>query len=185
MIGKRIVKNWLIDRGEKMIHSFESYLVPNGKILDVGAGSCTHTKILQEKEFEVTPLDIRDYSIFETIHPILYDGKKIPFESKSFDTILFLTVLHHSKNFEELLKDAKRVAHRVIIIEDIYNGRLQKYFTFIMDSIVNLEFLRHPHSNQTDEEWRKIFKTLGFELEKSSTHHFWKFFTSALYILRS
>ena len=43
-------------------------------------------------------------------------------------------------------------------------SELEKYKTYIMDSIVNFEFKDHPHNNKTDIEWKNIFKQLNLKL---------------------
>jgi len=49
-----------------------------------------------------------------------------------------------------------------VIIEDIYGGLVGKYATFFFDNLFNLEFFGHPHSNKSDEEWKKCFKKIRF-----------------------
>jgi hypothetical protein len=73
-------------------------------------------------------------------------------------------VLHHAPNPEAVLQEAARVAKRVIITEDVYYNIVHKYATFFMDSLLNLEFIGHPHSNKTDAQWREVFQKAGLRL---------------------
>lgn len=92
-------------------------------------------------------------------------------------------MLHHTASPENLLKEARRVARKIIVMEDVYTTVWQKYATYIMDSLVNLEFKGHPHSNKNDTQWREVFQRLGFEIKSVSICPFWKLFLSATYIL--
>ena len=74
-------------------------------------------------------------------------------------------------------------ASRIIIMEDIYSNSLQKYLTFFVDSLVNLEFSDHPHSNKTDEEWRELFRKNGLKLVDAKYHRFLLFFRQVTYYL--
>lgn len=142
----------------------EKYLKREDKILDVGSGLCNTVELLKNKGYKIVPLDIINLSFVDGIKPIIYDGGKMPFGNDEFDIALIVLVLHHTKNPEDILKEAKRVAKKIIIVEEIYENIFRKYTTFIWDSVVNLEFLGHPHSNKTDVEWKKLFQKLKLEL---------------------
>ena len=75
-----------------------------------------------------------------------------------------MTVLHHTKDPDKIIFEALRVAKRVIIIEDIYNSKLEKYKTFLLDSIFNFEFFTHPHTNKTDSGWKEYFSNKNIKL---------------------
>lgn len=178
-------RNFRDKRALRVYGYFRKFLHKGDLILEIGAGSGDIIHLLKNDHFEVRGVDIQDLSLFSDIKPIVYDGKTIPFKDKSFDTILLITVLHHTKNPEAILKEARRVAKRVIVVEDIFTGQLQKYVTFVMDSVTNFEFIGHPHSNRDDSEWRETFKKMGFTILNSSSETFWKVFLAGIYILKS
>lgn len=141
------------------------HLLPDtGSILDIGSGRGVVTSVLRERGFAVTPLDVRNRSQEPALSPVVYDGTAIPFPDNAFDCALLLTVLHHTPDPDAVLREAVRVARRIIIIEDVYTNTLQKHTTFFTDSLFNLEFRGHPHSNRTDTEWRQTFERLGLTL---------------------
>lgn len=151
-------------RAESIVNDIK-YGIHGNKILDIGSGGCDVVKKLMENNFDVTPLDIKNKSFIKTIKPILYDGTHMPFEDNSFDTALLIFVMHHTKDPVELLKEAKRVSKkRLIVKEDIYRNKKEKIVTYISDSFVNLEFFGHPHSNKTDLEWKELFIKLDLNL---------------------
>ena len=145
---------------------FGSFLNKQGRILDVGCGSGVFTRSVIDKGYEVTAVDVVDKVKVEGVKPVIFDGKKLPFEDKSVDQVLFLAVLHHVEDFEGLLKEAGRVGRQVIVVEDVYENVWQRFWTQTWDSVLNKEFVGHPHNNRSDRQWRKIFKRLGFEVKK-------------------
>ena len=143
----------------------EEFLKREEIILDIGCGSCNIIEVLKERDFNVVALDIKNLSFIEEIKPILYNGKKMPFKDNTFDRSMILTVLHHTDQQKEVLKEAMRVTkNRIIVIEDIYTNKMNKCITQFVDSIINLEIKGHPHSNRTDSEWRLFFKSLGLKI---------------------
>jgi SAM-dependent methyltransferase len=135
-----------------------------GPFLDLGAGTCNTTELLRERGLEVTPVDVADLSFIEGITPVLYDGRVLPFDDDAFETALILTVLHHAREPDRVLAEARRVARRVIVIEDVVRGRLHTSATKAWDSLMNLEFAGHPHSNRSDAAWRRAFEAAGLRL---------------------
>jgi len=138
---------------------------------------------MQREGHNLTPLDVVDQTLSSEVEPLIYNGKKLPFDDNSFNTALILTVLHHTSNPKEILSEAKRVADKIIIVEDIYSNPIQKYLTFIVDSIVNMEFAGHPHSNKSDTEWKTTFNKLGLKLKATRYDRFLLFFRQATYYL--
>lgn len=171
-------------RAKDIYSRLKPYLKKGDKILDIGAGSCQIAEILTKRGFKTTLLDVKNLSSVSSINPIIYDGQYIPFKNNSFDVALLITVLHHTSNTEQVLSEAKRVSKRIIVIEDIYKTTFQKYLTFIMDSLANLEFINHPHSNKSDKEWKRLFKELGLKLVDTKKYLFWKWFISGIYYLK-
>lgn len=170
-------------RDRQSVELITPFLLNRNEILDIGSGFCRIARILRDKGYQVTPVDIQNLSIVEKIRPIICDGKKLPFTNNSFDTALLLTVLHHTADPEAILKEANRVSKEIIIIEDIYKNTGQKYFTFVMDSLINLEFFGHPHTNKSDVGWKKLFEGLNFNLKGSRYKTIWKGFLTAAYFL--
>jgi ubiquinone/menaquinone biosynthesis C-methylase UbiE len=141
-----------------------SHLDPTDRVLDVGAGNCILCQELGRLGYHVVPVDLQNLSFVDEIVPITYDGTTLPFGNDSFDVALVITVLHHAPDPDAILAEVMRVARRIIVIEEIYENRVEKYFTYAVDSLFNLEFFGHPHSNRTDSEWRKAFKKLRLDV---------------------
>lgn len=146
---------------ERKLEKIIPHLIPGSTILDIGSGNGLITKVLREKKYIVTPLDIQEGQYDDSVAPIVYGGKKMPFKDQSFDTGILLTILHHTTNQEEIIAEASRVCRQIIIMEDVYDNEFQKYYTFFFDSIVNLFYSPCPHTNRTDKNWRVLFKRYG------------------------
>jgi ubiquinone/menaquinone biosynthesis C-methylase UbiE len=153
-------------RAVDTIGHFKKYLRKGEPLLDMGTGMGNIAKHLQQQGYPTTPLDIDDLSFTPGLHPVVYDGHTMPFKNKQFDSALVLTVLHHipREQHKQILKESMRVANRLIIIKDIHSSTPHKYVTMFVDSLLNLEFRSHPHSNKTDAEWRAVFKRHGLKL---------------------
>ena len=167
----------------KKYQLIKSYLKNSEPIIDIGSGKCAITWLLRKNGYRVIPLDINDLSLAPNIQPIIYDGQTIPFPDNHFKQALLLTVLHHTPHPEQLIQEAARVAQEIIIIEDIYSSLIQKYLTYGMDSLMNFEFIGHPHNNKKEQEWQKIFKKLELEIiDCSKTRTFFYFQQICFYL---
>lgn len=181
-LKEQIFKIWLWDAKFK-IQRISEYLSKKDKILDVGTGPGSVCLLMKREGYNLTAVDVVDQTLSSEVEPLIYNGEKLPFDDNSFNTALILTVLHHTSNPKEILLEAKRVADKIIIVEDIYSNPIQKYLTFIVDSIVNMEFAGHPHSNKSDTEWKKTFARLGLKLTAARYDKFLLFFKQATYFL--
>lgn len=161
---KTVIQRLSEQRAKELIRRVEHYLSRDDRIIDVGSGTCSICKILRDMGYSVLPLDIYNFSFYGDIKPVVYDGKSMPFQNNRFDKALVITVLHHVNSPDSLLKEIKRISRKIVIIEDICVGKLHKMITFLFDSLLNLEFTKHPHSNRTDAEWKNSFAKLGLRL---------------------
>src|SRR4029434_4574577 len=98
------------------------YLNPADRVLDIGAGNCVLCQQLRLRGYNIIPLILRTSALFDGIVPIVYDGTKFPFDNDSFDVAMVITVLHEAQDPDAVLAELRRVARRVIIIEEIYEN---------------------------------------------------------------
>lgn len=159
------------------------HLTPNMKLLEVGSGPGSVLSVFSEAGYETTGIDITDTSYSDDLRPQLYDGTTLPYVDNSFDGALVLTVLHHTTDPDAVLKEAARVAKRVYVIEDIFTSPTHRRLTKIADSLTNLEFFGHPHSNRNDTGWRETFKRLGLTLHHTNQKPMAGYFLQALYVV--
>lgn len=175
---------WALRRAEVKRKRLLPFLTKGESVLEVGSGNGALVKLLSNEGMKLSALDIEDKSLFVDVNVRVYGGEKFPFSDKQFDVCQLITMLHHTTNAEELIREARRVSGRVIIMEDIYENPLQKYITWFTDSLVNWEFYGHPHTNRTDAEWKELFERNGFAVEKVEYYRFLLFFKQVTYVLK-
>jgi len=169
-------------RASDVLRKIEPYLYDSSTVLELGSGTCNVAELLRDKGFILTIVDVKDLSFVAGLRPIICDSKTLPFQDNSFDVATVLDVLHHAAKPETLVKEARRVAKRVIVMENISNFVLQRLLFAMVDSLLNMEFMR-PQNYRSDNEWQNLFRGLGFRLIHSDSAAFWLLFRSQTYVL--
>lgn len=160
-------------------------MIPEGaRVLDIGTGNGALANALLEAGINITTVDVVDNCRFEQVKPQIITGGALPFADQSFDVVLIITVLHHTKDQSEILTEAKRVGKELIVMEDVYNTRFQRFMTYLFDSLINLEFWGHPHSNRSDREWRQLFESKELDLSRAQHLRTLGYFDQIIYRLR-
>jgi SAM-dependent methyltransferase len=143
-------------------------LIPEGlRILDVGCGDGLLAHLITQKrpDLALTGIDVR---VRERSHiPVApFDGQAIPYSDASFDGVMFVDVLHHTQDPVILLREAARVAGKVIVIKDhTLNGLFAGPTLRLMDKIGNA---RHgvalPYNYWPRQKWLNTFEMLGWKV---------------------
>lgn len=184
-LKKIYFKKWGPKWVKNKISSVTELLNENDLILDVGSGNGLVAYTLMQLGYDVMLLDIAHQAFDPSVKPVIYDGKQIPFADKKFDVALVLSVLHHTQNPEALLKEVGRVAKRIIINEDIYDNKLQKYLTLFSDALINSGYAPCPRTNKNDQAWKSTFKDLKFRILNVKYMRVLFFFKQAIYHIAS
>lgn len=160
--------------------SFRPFLQGSNTVLDIGAGSCHIAKALAGQGFAVTAIDVVDHST--TDFPlILYDGKKLPYADKSFDVGLLIFVLHHAPDVGGLIREARRVCKRLIVVEDMPGNVLERALWKRWDYLLNHAHHKDiavAHEARTADEWQHLFAGRGLTIV--ATKRFRSFFSTLL-----
>ncbi len=142
-------------------------LPPDARLLDVGCGDAR----ISEGVARLRPdLDVHGLEVWkrpETAIPVeLFDGQRVPHADGSFDAVVFVDVLHHTRDPEVLLREAKRVARRCIVIKDHnLDGPLAGARLRFMDHFGNpSEGVDFPYNYWPRERWRNTFGALGLRV---------------------
>lgn len=182
ILGNLVFSLWMTDARRKARWIAPS-LRDGDRLLEIGSGPGSLIRALKSEGRAVIPVDIEDSAFSEELRPILFDGRRLPFPDDSFDVSLLLTTLHHADDPDALIREAMRVAPRLIIIEDVYRSALQRRLTLIADSLTNLSFAHHPHNNRDDDGWRATFSSLGLRLLRADFKPYVGAFLQVLYEL--
>lgn len=158
-------------RAEIVISRIKLYLKKSNNIIDIGCGSGYISAILKSQGFAVTPVDIADFHGPRLIKPVIYDGVKLPFPDKSFNTALLLMVLHHTPDPEIVFSEAARVANKIIIIETSYTSLVNRFVTIIADTLGNLRTKAFWKSYKSDTVWKTFFTKHDFKVIDSHKYH--------------
>ncbi len=182
LLGPLAFAGWKIDARRKL-RWMAPYIPAFARAIDIGSGPGSLLSVMRSAGYDIDGLDIRDSAYHHSLKAQIYDGVNMPYEDKSYDTALLSTMLHHTPNPDHILQEAARIACRLIIIEDVYDGPVTEWLTKRFDSLMNLEFRGHPHSNRRDKAWRETFAHMGLILTAAHIYPVAGIFRQAVYIL--
>ena len=144
----------------------EEFIERHSKILDLGCGSGIIGKEFQKYfKSELLGVDIKK-NLIKDIPFQLANGENLPFKEKSFDIVLLNFVLHHTKDPEQVLREAKRVGKKIIIFEDLPKGCLGRLFCLIHGESFAIFFqkTRNYGNFKSEREWEDIFEKLKLKV---------------------
>ncbi len=83
--------------------------VLHGRMLDFGCGRKPYRELFQVSEYIGVDIEISGHDNAESPVDVYYDGKVLPFEDESFDSLFSSEVLEHIFNPSEILPEIYRV----------------------------------------------------------------------------
>lgn len=90
------------------------------RVLDLGCGLGGYSKVLSERGFEVTALDVVPEYVERArelgVAAERYDGGTLPLDDDSVDTVFLFEVIEHLEEPAELLREARRVARQTVLL---------------------------------------------------------------------
>ena len=161
-------------RAEYFAGLFNPYLDPHSRVLDIGGGWGFYAAPLEKRGHTCTVLDVVKPG-YQKAPVVIYDpAHPMPFPDKSFDVSMLVTVLHHVADPVAVLREAKRVTRKtLIVVEDLYHHGLGRAWTILRDQIYNFEFFGHPCQFRKRQEWLDFFKAQGFEAVHDESVYTW------------
>ena len=157
----RFLLNSVIERTHRKMEVNAVSPFVGGKTLSVGCGDGSMESMINKGIVGVEILKYQNPKI-----PIkIYDGRRLPFEKNSFDTVLIAYVFHHTKNEEQivgLLKESIRIAkEKVVILEQVYKNQFQLDLLRFFDWITNKPFgVQTSFNFFTVSRWERVFRDL-------------------------
>ena len=155
----------------KVLSYYLSQLLPNDRSLsglDVGCANGEITKSIEDIRHNVKMAGVDVLLRLDSaIAVIKYDGKRLPFEDKSYDFTLLIDVLHHTDNPVGLMKECARVSREFILIKDhVCQSWYDRVRLCFMDWIGNRAYNIHlPYNYLSEQEWRKIYRICNVACE--------------------
>ena len=145
------------------------YLKGSKLVLDVGASEGRLASSIKNR----TNIDfIGVDTLVQPNGPLLvkkYNGKKLHFKDNSFDCVMLIDVLHHTKNPLSLIREAKRVTKKFIVIKDHYwNNSYDFTMLKMADWFGNSPYgVNLPYNYLNMHTWKAIFKEVHLSVVKS------------------
>lgn len=115
------IKKYLADyRDHWFLKHLAGWIGGNDLVLDLGAGnSCLGELLEMHCDCRAINLEVAKYQTRNSLPVVIYNGRDIPFKDNSFDVVLIMFVLHHAAEPAQVLKEAKRICRRsVVVFED-------------------------------------------------------------------
>ena len=167
-IAAHFGKSVIYSRYKVQLAKLLSALLPSVgplSILDVGAGDGLLGAFFQKyrPETNVTGIETFVRTANPPIPLLEYDGADLPFESASWDVVLFSNVLHHTANHEKLLMAAAGVSRRQILIKDhLYRSAIGRAKLAFLDLCGNYRFgVATTFHYLRPNQWQQLFARAG------------------------
>jgi SAM-dependent methyltransferase len=170
-----VLHNKLVfNRRVKVLADWFARLLPeSARVLDVGCGDGLISALLHQQRPDISVRGIDVLARNAPHIPVeMFDGQHFPFDDASFEVVLFSDVLHHTDDPMVLLREARRVAARHVLIKDHFrNGVMAKTRLRFMDWVGNARFgVALPYNYWTEQEWRSGWREAGLEPERLVTN---------------
>lgn len=174
-----------MSRANAILASFANEITPRARVLDIGAGKGLLAQALvQQLDARVTLVDVASYN--QSNLPLtICDSRALAFADASFDYAVLSFVLHHTCDPAAILREALRVAHTVIVIENDVRGKVRAALTRALDSYPALRYGTPPcYFTKSRDEWLTWFAQFPVDVrlvsEFSLEYGFFRNFTVVL-----
>jgi len=140
---------------------------PGSAVLDIGCGDGTIGNLLVEHGTEISIEGVEFAPRPQCgIRCRPFDGAKLPFPDWTFDVCLFVDVLHHTDDPTILLREARRVTRRFVLIKDHLSENWFDFKTLqFMDWVGNRPHgVRLPYNYLSRQEWEASFAKCGLSI---------------------
>src|SRR5688572_13310422 len=138
---------------------------PSANALDFGSGDGWFAQEVSATGIvrEVVCIDVmrRAHSFVE---PMLYDGRRLPFEDRSFEIVYAVDVLHHTPSPDATLRDVLRCCRGTFVLKDHnYHRPAHKLVLAALDELGNRRLgVPTVYEYQRNWEWLPIIEDEGF-----------------------
>ena len=147
----------------------------NSEILEIGGGSGWQAKILQNLDYKVQSIDIKNsFYLKEKVFNVqIYDGINLPFQNKKFDIIFSSNVLEHIEVINKYQKEIYRVLKDDGIAIHIIPSASWRIWTILTD-LVKSWYLSGPHGEHAPNIFIEILFFKKNWWKKQFVNNNWK-----------
>jgi SAM-dependent methyltransferase len=153
-----------VPRVERVARSIAALIGRAGSLLDVGCGDGRVARDLAARvgAERVAGVDIK-VCTSAPIEVTVYDGAQLPFTDGAFEAVVLSDVLHHCRDPRAVLREALRVASRVVVIKDHFRfGPVSEKILLWMDLIGNASFAVEVRGTYfSPREWVEMVASAG------------------------
>lgn len=170
---ERVHEAYVYGRRIHRLSAILASLIPSGcSLLDVGCGDGKLAQSLLKKrpDLQIEGVDVRVRA--KTCLPVkAFDGINLPYPAASFDGVMLVDVLHHTRDPLPLLQEAVRVSRRWLVVKDhVLAGPAAAARLRLMDSVGNA---RHgvslPYNYLAAGQWSALRNDLSVKVTTELT----------------
>jgi SAM-dependent methyltransferase len=164
MIGE-LHGRYVFQRRVQTIRQHLVEMIPQGAaVLDVGCGDGLIDRLILDNRPDISLAGI-DVALRPKVHipAMSFDGKVIPHHDNSFDAVVFVDVLHHTVDPTTLIREARRVARKCILIKDhnrtgLAAGPILRFMDWVGNAPHDVIL---TYNYWPERRWREVFAELG------------------------
>lgn len=153
-----------------LVNYLSPYLKDSMKVLDVGASCGRLANRLSKKLPETRFMGVDPYVQPKSFIPVKQsNGTQIPYPDNSFDCVMIIDVLHHDKNSLNILKEARRVSKKYVLIKDhFWKNKFDFYMLKMTDYLINKPYgIPLPYNFFTLSDWKDLIEQSNLKIIKS------------------
>lgn len=150
-------------RSRIVFEAYTGWIQKADNVLDVGCGTAiVADEVKRHFECSVIGTDILDYRKRDISFKIMTSDNHLPFSDNAFDVAMFNDALHHCARQEDLLREAGRVAKKVLLFE-MKPTFLAKSLDILINQFYNSK-MNIPLNLKSYEGWQEFFRNNGFDV---------------------
>ncbi|HXW54140.1 MAG TPA: class I SAM-dependent methyltransferase [Candidatus Cybelea sp.] len=157
---------FVFDRRVRVLAGHLSALIPErARVLDVGCGDGAVDALIVRRRPDIFIQGIDVLLRPGSEIPVeRFDGVKIPYGDGSFDLVMFVDVLHHTRNPRALLREAKRVGSVVLVKDHFKSGLWGGAVLRFMDWVGNAHHgVALPYNYWSKPQWLAALADVGLQ----------------------